>query len=161
MIDLQQTAQNCLRALISNHKKISFAESCTGGLLSKLITDQSGASEVFECGVVSYSSKIKHKLLNVSQQTLDRYGEVSEQTAAQMAAGVADLSGADIGVGITGIAGPTGATADQKVGLIYVAISYMDKINVYKLELYDEMSRTQRREYTANFVFNKVCTLMD
>lgn len=161
MIDLQRSAQECLRTLMLNKKKISFAESCTGGLLAKLITDQSGASDVFECGVVSYSGKIKHKLLNVSQITLDLYGEVSEQTATEMAVGVASISGADIGVAITGIAGPTGATANKKVGLIYAAIYYMGKTNVYKLELYGEMSRAERREYTANFVFNTVCALLD
>ena len=119
-LHLSENAQDCLRILIQNHKLIAVAESCTGGLIAKLITDQSGASEVFECGVVSYSGAIKHRLLNVRDETLNSYGEVSAQTAAEMDAGIANLGHSDIGVGVTGIAGPTGATATKKVGLIYV-----------------------------------------
>lgn len=152
-------SRRCVEILRLHGKRVAFAESCTGGLLSKCMTDHSGASDVIECGVVSYSGKIKHKLLGVREDTLRIYGEVSEPTAAEMAQGIVSLSGADIGVGITGIAGPTGATIDKKVGLIYVAIARTDNTEVHKLELYDDISRQERRTKTALFVFNRIIEL--
>jgi nicotinamide-nucleotide amidase len=103
--------------------KVSFAESCTGGLLAKRLTDISGSSEVFDCGVISYANEIKHRLLGVKDETLSKYGAVSPQTAFEMAQGIRNLSGADIGAGVTGIAGPGGGTEQKPVGLVYVAVS--------------------------------------
>ncbi len=103
--------------------KPATAESCTAGLLSKRITEIPGASEVFECGVTSYANRIKHELLGVSEQTLREFGAVSEPVACQMAEGVRRLAGADIGVGITGLAGPGGGSTEKPVGLVYVALS--------------------------------------
>ena len=156
MDKLYNISLECLKLLKSKGKKIALAESCTGGLIAKSITDHNGASDVFECGVVSYSGKIKAHLLCVQQSTLDTFGEVSAETAAEMARGVAELSTADFGVGVTGIAGPTGATKDKKVGLIYVSVFYQNTIHSYKLELYDEMDRDERRKQTARFVFSKI-----
>ncbi len=156
MNELYDISLQCLALLKDNQKTIALAESCTGGLIAKSITDHSGASDVFECGVVSYSGKIKSKLLDVQQTTLDTHGEVSAETAAEMARGIARVGSADFGVGVTGIAGPTGATKDKKVGLIYVAVFYEQNTHVYKLELYDEMSRDERRKQTATFVFKKI-----
>lgn len=102
---------------------VATAESCTGGLLSQRITGIPGSSEVFECGVVSYANRIKHQLLGVREETLAAHGAVSPQTAAEMAEGVRRLAGADYGVGITGIAGPGGGTAEKPVGLVYVGLS--------------------------------------
>lgn len=102
--------------------KVGFAESCTGGLLSKRLTDISGSSEVFDCGVVSYANEIKHRLLGVGEETLAKYGAVSPQTAAEMSQGIRKLSEADIGAGITGIAGPGGGTKEKPVGLVYVSV---------------------------------------
>lgn len=158
---LFQLSLSCLKKLVSAGLKISFAESCTGGLIAKSITDHSGASDVFECGVVSYSGRIKAGLLGVSEDTLARFGEVSEQTAREMARGIRKLSGADIGVGVTGIAGPGGATADKQVGLIFVSIASEDYTEVYMLELYQDIyDRRRRREYTACFVFEKIIDLI-
>ncbi len=156
MDKLYDISLDCLELLKTKGKKIALAESCTGGLIAKSITDHSGASDVFECGVVSYSGKIKSDLLGVPQTTLDTFGEVSAETAAEMARGIAGLGAADFGVGVTGIAGPTGATKDKKVGLIYVSIFYQETIHSYKLELYDEMSRDERRKQTVLFVFGKI-----
>lgn len=103
--------------------KIATAESCTGGLLSQKITAIPGSSEVFECGVVSYANRIKHELLGVQEELLERYGAVSEQVAAAMSEGVLRLSGADIGVGITGIAGPGGGSAEKPVGTVYISVA--------------------------------------
>ena len=103
-------------------KKAATAESCTGGLISKRITDVCGAAEVFECGVCSYSNRIKNKILGVKQDTLDTVGAVSEETAKQMSNGVMKLAGADFGVSVTGIAGPTGGTKEKPVGLVYISV---------------------------------------
>lgn len=101
----------------------AFAESCTAGLCAKRITDISGASQVFHCGVVSYSNEIKSKILGVSSGDLSRFGAVSDIVAAQMALGVKRLSGADYGVAVTGMAGPTSDDPEKEVGLIYIAVT--------------------------------------
>ena len=132
--------------------KISTAESCTGGLLSKYITDQPGASEIFECGVVSYSGKIKNKLLSVSEETLSAYGEVSDETAREMAVGVRALAQSDLSVGITGIAGPGGGSEAKPVGLVYFAVSYRDEVRSVRLELFDLGDRSKIREATVECV---------
>ncbi len=117
------TQENAAVSLLREKRLwIATAESCSGGLLSKRITDIPGASEVFRLGVCAYADAMKVKVLGVGQDTLDRVGAVSEEVAAEMAAGVRRLAGADIGVGITGIAGPSGGTEEKPVGLIYVAV---------------------------------------
>ena len=103
--------------LLRTKKKIATAESCTGGMLSAAITSVSGASGAFDCGVCSYANFIKSKLVGVKEDTLATYGAVSEKTAMEMARGVRLLSGADIGVSTTGIAGPLGGTPYKPVGL--------------------------------------------
>ncbi len=154
-------AEQCLALLLKNQKTIAFAESCTGGLLAKMLTDLPGASAAFECGVVSYSGRIKHKLLGVSEETLRRFGEVSPQTASEMAEGIVAASGADIGVSITGIAGPTGATETKRVGLIYIGVSFLGHTSVDRLELYDgRFDRAARREAAAAFALKKVSALL-
>jgi len=103
--------------------RLAAAESCTGGLLSKAVTDISGASEVFECGVVAYANRIKAGLLGVSASSLERFGAVSTAVAEEMARGVRLLASADIGVGITGIAGPLSDNTEKPVGLIYISVT--------------------------------------
>ena len=108
---------------LENHKKtLALAESCTGGLVSKLITDVSGASAVYEGGVCSYSNSVKMKILGVKEETLCTFGAVSENTAREMSQGVRKALGADIGVGITGISGPLSDGTNKPVGLIYISV---------------------------------------
>lgn len=136
--DLQTAAVELLR---SRGLKVATAESCTGGYLAKRLTDVPGSSEVFECGVVSYANDVKEKLLCVRNETLSDYGAVSPQTAREMAEGIRKLSGADIGVSLTGIAGPDGGSAEKPVGLVYVGISSPWHSEVKELHLgrsYDE-----------------------
>lgn len=102
---------------------LSCAESCTGGLIAKRITDVSGSSAVFNCGIVSYSNEIKEKILGVKSKTLEQFGAVSEQTVREMVQGVLKISGADIAVSVSGIAGPNSDNTSKPVGLIYLAIS--------------------------------------
>lgn len=120
--------------------KVATAESCTGGFISKRITNVSGSSEVFECGVVSYANRIKSEILGVSEDDLKKYGAVSETVARQMAEGVLKLSGADIAVSVTGIAGPNSDGTDKPVGLSYIGLA--DKNNSWVTEL--KTSRTDR-----------------
>ena len=109
--------------LIKKKLRIATAESCTGGMISAAITSVSGASGVFDCGVCSYANFIKSKLVDVKEETLATYGAVSDKTAMEMARGVRILSGADVGVSTTGIAGPLGGTPYKPVGLVYIGAS--------------------------------------
>lgn len=131
-----------VKLLKKYHLKISLAESCTGGYAAKRITDISGASEVFDCAVVSYSNEIKHKVLGVSKEDLEKYGAVSESVARQMAEGIRRLSGADFGIGITGIAGPLSDNTNKPVGLSYVAVSDADGTECIEI-----MTSRQDRDY--------------
>ena len=102
---------------------LATAESCTGGLLGHALTEISGISEVYLGGVIAYNNTIKTKMLSVPSPTLKRYGAVSEECALLMASGVRNLFKADIGIGITGIAGPSGGSKTKPVGLVYIAIT--------------------------------------
>lgn len=124
--------------LIKADKKIATAESCTGGLISKRLTEVAGVSQVFDCGICSYANEIKHKILGVSQEDLDTLGAVSKEVAIQMAEGVRKLAGADFGVSTTGIAGPTGGSEMKPVGLVYIAVNSTENTAVYKAFLTDE-----------------------
>ena len=109
--------------LKSKKLKLATAEGCTGGLVSKRITDVSGSSEVFEGGVVCYSNRFKENVLGVSPETLKKYGAVSRETAREMVKGVLSLTKADIAVAVTGIAGPSSDDTNKPVGLVYIAVS--------------------------------------
>ncbi len=124
-----------VRILRQKGLRAAFAESCTGGLLGKMLTDVPGSSEVFWGGVVTYSNEAKMRILGVSSQTLERFGAVSPQTAAQMAKGIKDCSGAEIGLSITGIAGPGGGTPEKPVGLVYLGLARSDQVVTRELRL--------------------------
>lgn len=109
--------------LKSKKLKLATAESCTGGLISKRITDVSGSSEVFEGGVVCYSNRFKENVLGVSPEALKKHGAVSRETAREMVKGVLSLTKADIAVAVTGIAGPSSDDTNKPVGLVYIAVS--------------------------------------
>ena len=112
---------------------LAAAESCTGGLLAKRITDIPGASAVFGFGTVTYANEAKEKLLGVRRETLEAFGAVSSETAREMAEGVRKLAGSDLGIGITGIAGPGGGTPEKPVGLVYIALSDGKKTYVHRM----------------------------
>ena len=130
--NLQKTV---VELLVNKGMKVSTAESCTGGLVAKKITEVSGASEIFHAGFVTYSNEEKEKLLGVRHKTLEEFGAVSEQTALEMSNGAMERANADIGIGITGIAGPTGGTKDKPVGLVYISICTKDYHKAYRLQL--------------------------
>jgi len=111
------------------------AESCTGGGIGYAITSIAGSSDYFMGGIISYSNAAKAQLLGVRQQTLERVGAVSPECAVEMANGVRNAVGVDLGIASTGIAGPGGATARKPVGLVYVAVSWPDGVEVRELSL--------------------------
>jgi nicotinamide-nucleotide amidase len=122
-----QTMEEAVGILLSEkHKTLAIAESCTGGLISDRITDVPGSSDYFQGTVIAYSNKIKVNLLGVSEEDLNQHGAVSSPVAIQMAQGVRKLARTDYGLGVTGIAGPTGATPQKPVGLVYIAVSSED-----------------------------------
>lgn len=113
---------------------IACAESCTGGLLTSRLTDVAGSSNYVKGAVVSYSNEIKNAVLHVKEETLENFGAVSKQTAQEMAANVRQVMNTDIGVSVTGIAGPGGGTAEKPVGTVYICVSGSsgDKIQKFK-----------------------------
>jgi PncC family amidohydrolase len=118
--------------LSQENLKITCAESCTGGLLSGLFTEIEGSSKIFDRGFVVYSNQSKIDLLNVDKKLLEEFGAVSEEVALAMARGALENSQANIAIAITGIAGPTGATLDKKVGTIFIALVAKNFIQVKK-----------------------------
>ncbi|MDQ7025346.1 MAG: CinA family protein [Anaerolineae bacterium] len=118
----ENLAQELGNMLKKRNLTISAAESCTGGLFLSALTDIAGSSAYVLGGAITYSNEVKQKLVNVQEATLIQHGAVSEETAREMAIGVRDLLKADIGVSITGIAGPGGATPEKPVGLVYIGV---------------------------------------
>ena len=129
--DLEQVVGRMLR---ENGKTVATAESCTGGMLGKMLTDVPGSSDYYRGGVVCYSNDLKADLVGVNETTLERFGAVSEQVAAQMAVGIRESAGADVGLSVTGIAGPGGGTAEKPIGLVFVGLS-SDQVGVKKMNL--------------------------
>lgn len=142
-VDYTCIEEAVIEKLKEKHMKVATAESCTGGLIAKRITDVPGASEVFDCGIISYANEIKHRVLGVSEDDLNKYGAVSEPVARQMARGALKVSGADIAVSVTGIAGPDSDSTNKPVGLVYIGLA--DRDNVWVREL-----RTSRKDRSYN-----------
>ncbi len=143
-VDIESLEELVISLLREKGKTLATAESCTGGLLAKRLTDIPGSSAVFHMGCVTYANEAKELLLYVPRETLEAHGAVSPETAKAMAEGIVKRSGSDIGVGITGIAGPDGGTAEKPVGLIYIALSDGENTWVTKRS---PIGRTKSREW--------------
>ncbi len=140
---------------------MACAESCTGGLIAKRITDVSGSSAVFNCGIVSYSNEIKEKVLGVSHETLIQYGAVSEQTVLEMVNGVLKISDADVAVSVSGIAGPNSDNTEKPVGLIYIAVSNGKKTIVKRLNNHFENDvRNENRTSASDEALKMIISLI-
>lgn len=133
-IDVKGVEESVVDLLKAKGLTVAVAESCTAGYVAKRITDVAGASVVFHQGIVTYSNDVKQKALGVKKETLDTYGAVSEQTAREMAAGIRRVSGADIGISVTGFAGPDADEQGKAPGLIYVALDAKDSTVCEKIE---------------------------
>ncbi len=125
--DLLDLAKDVLVAAKEHNIKIATAESCTGGLISACLTAIPGSSDIFECGVVSYSNESKSRLLGVPRDAISDHGAVSDIVASAMAEGALAQCDADIAISVTGIAGPDGGTKDKPVGLVFLALAETDQ----------------------------------
>ena len=129
---MKKISQKIVKLLKKKGLKISFAESCTGGLLSSAITSVSGASKVFTMGLLTYSNQAKTSILKVPKQIIKKHGAVSIQCCLSMVNNLSKISKSNIVVSITGIAGPSGGTKKKPVGLVYVGIKKGNKIKIHK-----------------------------
>lgn len=148
------------KILIDKNLTIATTESCTGGLLSSKLTDVSGSSAFIHLNFVTYSNEAKHKTLGVSNETLEKFGAVSEECSIEMAKGLHNVTGADICVSTTGIAGPTGGTAEKPVGLMYSTIYSKNKVESFKVLLSPNIERIQMKEAFAQAVLEKVYSFL-
>lgn len=139
--------------LIEKGYRICCAESCTGGMLSSLIVDVPSASAVMDMGFVTYANSAKSQLLGVDQEVIDKYGVVSEPVAMQMAKGAAERAGAQVGVGISGIAGPTGATENKPIGMVCFGF-YINGRVFAKTSRFGEQGRQKVRELACDTAIN-------
>lgn len=135
--------------LVKRNLTIATAESCTGGLLAGTLINYPGISSVFKEGAITYSNEAKMKRLGVKEETLKSYGAVSEETAREMALGIAEASGTDIGISVTGIAGPGGGTKEKPVGLVYVGLYIKGEVKVKKLNLLGDRQKVRNRTVVA------------
>ena len=142
-----------LRRLREEGKVLAAAESCTGGLIAKRMTDLPGASQVFCGGVVSYTNEVKARVLRVPDALLDRFGAVSEPVARAMAEGVCAVTGADVGVSVTGVAGPDRDDRGNPVGTVYLAVSCAGRTDCRRFAFGETLSRAAIRDCAADAAF--------
>ena len=147
--------KSLIRLLIKKKLKISFAESCTGGLLSSSITSISGASKVFNLGIVTYSNISKIKVLKINRNIIRKYGAVSHECCSAMVKNLSKISKANINVSITGIAGPKGGTKEKPVGLVYIGVKKGNKIQINKC-LFKSKKRLSIQKATVKKALNLI-----
>jgi len=152
---MKNLANKVVKKLIKKKLKISFAESCTGGMLSSTITSVSGSSKVFNLGLVTYSNKAKIGFLKVPKKIIKKYGAVSSECCLSMVKNLSKITNANISVSITGIAGPNGGTKLKPVGLVYIAIKKGNKINIQKV-LFKNKNRISIQKSTTTKVLKTI-----
>ncbi len=145
--------------LIEKKMSISFAESCTGGLLASTIVEVSNASKVFNESIVTYSNEAKIKYLGVKEETLKEFGAVSEEVAKEMAIGIAKAAKANIGVSITGIAGPLGGSVEKPVGLVCFGFCIENECYTKKV-YFGDLGRNKVREESVKFAINYLIEIL-
>lgn len=149
MTELSKFSQQLVQRLKDANQTLSTAESCTGGLIAKSVTDISGCSAVFFGGCVTYTNEVKTKLLGVDPQIFRTHTEVSEACAKAMAEGIRRNLGTDLGISTTGYAGPTGGTPQDPVGTVYIAVATSQKTVCQRMNAPEGSSREQIRETAA------------
>ena len=157
-------AEETIQEVVSNKLlklklTLSIAESCTGGLISKKMTDLPGASKYLLGSIVAYSNDVKQKILNVDDETIKKYGAASKEVALEMVKGIKVLTNSDVSIATTGISGPSGGSKEKPVGLIYIAISYKDNYIVKKFNLIP--NRDLHREIASNVALNMLRLLIE
>ncbi|OQX71212.1 MAG: hypothetical protein B6D62_02425 [Candidatus Cloacimonas sp. 4484_275] len=143
---------------ISKNKTVSFAESCTGGMVQQYLTDNSGSSAYFLGGIVAYSNQAKMRILKVKKTTLENYGAVSKETAKEMAIGVQKLFQSDVSASVTGIAGPTGGSDDKPVGTVFIAVKVNNR--VFGREFLFNGTRDIIRKKTVKMLFEFIFEIL-
>ncbi len=147
--------KSLVKKLIKKKLKISFAESCTGGLLASSITSISGSSKIFNLGLITYSNQAKIKFLNVNKNIIKKYGAVSHECCLAMVDNLSKISKANINVSITGIAGPNGGTKQKPVGLVYIGIKRGNKTQINKC-FFKNKKRSSIQKATVKKALNLV-----
>ena len=148
-------ASKLVTKLKKKNLKISFAESCTGGMLSSIITSVNGSSKVFDLGLITYSNKTKINILKISNKIIRKYGAVSKECCLAMVINLSKISKANISVSITGIAGPNGGTKLKPVGLVYIGVKKGNKI-IIKKNLFKYKNRISIQKTTVKVALNIV-----
>jgi nicotinamide-nucleotide amidase len=146
---MKNLANKVVKKLIKKNLKVSFAESCTGGLLSSSITSISGSSKIFNLALVTYSNKAKIEILKVPKEVISKYGAVSKECCLSMVKNLSKISKAGISVSVTGIAGPDGGTKLKPVGLVYIGIKKGNKI-IIKENLFKNKNRIPIQKAAVN-----------
>ena len=147
-------------SLIKDNKKLTVAESCTGGWIAKVLTDLAGSSVWFERGFVTYSNQSKHEMLGVAEATLESYGAVSRETVSEMATGALKNSHADFSLSVSGIAGPSGGSADKPVGLVWFAWATKDGV-ISSEQKFFSGDRDEVRKQAVIFALIRLINLLD
>ena len=147
--------KSLIKILTKKKFKISFAESCTGGLLASSLTSISGASKVFNLGLVTYSNQAKINILKVNKNIIKKYGAVSHECCSTMVKNLSKISKANINVSITGIAGPKGGTKQKPVGLVYIGVKRGNKIQINKC-LFKSKKRSSIQKATVQKALNLI-----
>ena len=147
--------QNISKKFIDQNFLLGVAESCTGGLLAKKITDESGSSSWFDCGFITYSNESKIRMLEVNKESIEEFGAVSREVAQEMAIGVQKNSRAIFSISITGVAGPNGGSPEKPVGTVHICFAFRENVlKDYKLELSGE--RSSIREQAVSFIIEEL-----
>tara|TARA_B100000787_G_scaffold115985_1_gene86554 strand:+ start:589 stop:1059 length:471 start_codon:yes stop_codon:yes gene_type:complete len=146
---MKNLTNKLVKKLIKKNLKISFAESCTGGMLSSSITSVSGSSKVFNLGLITYSNEAKINILNVPKKIISKYGAVSRECCLSMVKNLSKISKTDISVSVTGVAGPNGGTKLKPVGLVYIGIIKGNKI-IIKKNIFKNKNRISIQKATVN-----------
>ena len=152
--------EQVVNKLIDRGFRISFAESCTGGLCCGTLVNVSNASKVLDMSFVTYANEAKVELINVSHETIENYGVVSEQVAGEMCKGVAEKAHSEVGVGVTGVAGPTGGTAKKPVGMVCFGFYVLGNVTTRTMQ-FGNIGRNEVRAKSVDFVFNTLAELLE
>lgn len=152
--------EQVVNKLIEKNYRISFAESCTGGLCCGTLVNVSNASKVLDMSFVTYANEAKVELINVNPDTIEKYGVVSEEVAGEMCKGVAEKAHSEVGVGVTGVAGPTGGTDKKPVGMVCFGFYINGEVTTRTVQ-FGKLGRNNVRDCSVKFVFNTLNDLLE
>ena len=147
-----------INKLLKTNITVATAESCTGGLLSYSFIKNKGVSKIFKNGLICYSNTSKIQFLNIKKNTLEKYGAVSHETSIEMTENLSKISGCNLSITTTGIAGPTGNSKNKSIGLVYIGIKYKKKLKIFKKNF--KGSRIKIQKKTVNFIFKQILDLI-